>query len=110
MGLVTRSLARVSGLTAGLITGDPEILATAHGDEIHETVRAELSPVVGELMDVARRAGAVHAARSGAGPSVVAFAVSGAADQVAAAFRRAGADVIDEPMDTLGLVVGREVD
>jgi len=108
MDLVIRSLARVSGLTAGLITGDPETLAAARGDEIHETVRAELSPEVGELMDAARRAGAVHAARSGAGPSVVAFADSAAADQVAAAFRRAGADVIDEPMDTLGLVVGRE--
>jgi len=108
MDLVIRSLARVSGLTAGLITGDPEILTTARGDEIHETVRAELSPEVGELMDAARRAGAVHAARSGAGPSVVAFAEVDAVDQVAAAFRRVGAEAINEPMDTLGLVVGSE--
>lgn len=102
--MVVRSLGRVSGLTAGLITGDPGMLAAAHGDEIHEAPRADLSPQVGHLMEVARRAGALHAARSGAGPSVIAIATVDVADRVAAAFREAGADIINEPMDTTGLI------
>lgn len=104
MEVVIRSLGRVTGLTAGLITGDLDLLASAHGDEIHEAPRADLSPEVVELMEVARRAGAIHAARSGAGPSVVAFATVETADRVAGAFRQAGADAINEPMDTTGLI------
>lgn len=102
--VVIRSLGRVSALTAGMITGDPDMLSAAHGDEIHEAPRAHLSPEVGHLMDVARRAGALHAARSGAGPSVLAIATSETADRIAAAFVEAGASVINEPMDTTGLV------
>lgn len=102
--VVVRSLGRVSGLTAGLITGDLDLLASAHGDEIHESHRAELSPEVVRLMDVARQAGAIHAARSGAGPSVLALATVDTADRVAESFLRAGVDVINEPMDTTGLV------
>jgi homoserine kinase len=102
--IVIRSLGRVSALTAGLITGDPGMLSAAHGDEIHEAPRAHLSPEVSHLMDVARRAGALHAARSGAGPSVVAIATSETADRIAAAFIEAGASAINEPMETTGLV------
>lgn len=104
MDVVVRSLGRLSALIAGLISGDPELLAAAHGDEIHEAPRASLSPEVGELMDIARRAGAVHAARSGAGPSVVAIAAIENAESVARAFQAAGADVINEAMDTTGLI------
>jgi homoserine kinase len=102
--VVIRSLARVSALTAGLITGDPGMLSAAHGDEIHEAPRAHLSPEVGHLMDVARRAGALHVARSGAGPSVVAITTFDTADRVADAFRNEGVGVINESMDTTGLV------
>jgi len=102
--VVLRSLSRVSSLTAGLITGDAGMLAASHGDEIHESHRAELSPEVEVMKDVARRAGAHHAARSGAGPSVVAIASVDTADRVAAALVETGATVINEPMDTAGLV------
>lgn len=102
--VVIRSLARVSSLTAGLITGDPAMLSAAHGDEIHEAPRARLSPEVGHLMDVARQAGALHVARSGAGPSVVAITTADAADRVEDAFRREGVGVINESIDTTGLV------
>ena len=78
--VVLRSLSRVSSLTAGLITGDAAMLAAAHGDEIHESHREELSPEVEVMKDVARRAGAHHAARSGAGPSVVAVTSVDTAD------------------------------
>ena len=102
--VMIRSLARMAALTAGLTTGDPGMLAAAHGDEVHEAHRGDLSPEVGELIDVARRAGALHAARSGAGPSVVAFATQETAGRVVEAFRKWGADVIDEPVDTNGLI------
>jgi homoserine kinase len=102
--VVIRSVARTAALTAGLITGDPELLAAAHGDEIHETPRDAMSPEVGKLIDVAKRAGALHAARSGAGPSVVAIATAETADQVAAAFREWGVEVIADPVETRGLI------
>jgi homoserine kinase len=102
--VVIRSVARTAALTAGLLTGDPEMFAAAHGDEIHEAPRDALSPEVGKLIDVAKRAGALHAARSGAGPSVIAIATADTADQVAAAFREWGVEVIDGPVEARGLI------
>lgn len=102
--VVIRSLARMAALTAGLITGDAGMLAAAHGDEIHEAARAGLSSEVTELVEVARRAGALHAARSGAGPSVVALATQETGARVAEAFKAWGADVIDGPVETTGLI------
>ena len=101
---VVRSLARMSALTAGLITGNPELLAAAHGDEIHEAPRAELSPVVASLIEAARRAGALHAARSGAGPSVLALVTSDTETAVRAAFERAGCDVVGGAIESTGLI------
>lgn len=102
--VVIRTVARASALTAGLITGDPEMLGAAHGDEIHEAPRDALSPDVGKLIDVAKRAGALHAARSGAGPSVVAIATVEDASRVAEAFREWGVEVINGPVETQGLI------
>lgn len=102
--VVVRSLGRVAALTAGLITGDPEMLANAHGDEVHEAPRDAINPDVAKLIDVAKRAGALHAARSGAGPSVVAITTVDTVDRVAAAFREWGVEVIDSPVETQGLV------
>ncbi len=102
--VVIRSVARTSALTAGLITGDPELLAAAHGDEIHEVPRDVMSPDVAKLIDVARRAGALHAARSGAGPSVVAITTVDDVARVATAFREWGVEVIADPVETRGLV------
>jgi homoserine kinase len=99
-----RSMGRVAALTAGLTTGDPELLAAAHGDEIHESWRNALSPEVAELIEIAKRAGAFHAARSGAGPSVVALVSHERADGVAKAFEAWGAGVIDDPVETTGLI------
>lgn len=101
---VIRTLGRVSALTAGLITGDPELLAAAHGDEIHEGPRNSLGPEVSQLMDAARQAGAMHVSRSGAGPSVLAFASDDSAENVSNAFSSLGAMVVDRPIATTGLV------
>jgi homoserine kinase len=97
-------VARAAALTAGLITGDPQLLAAAHGDEIHEAPRDAMSPEVGKLIDVAKRAGALHAARSGAGPSVVAIATTETVAQVVGAFREWGVDVIADALETSGLI------
>jgi len=102
--VVVRSLARVAALTAGLITGDAGMLDSAHGDEIHEAPRAAIDPEVEELIVLAKRAGALHAARSGAGPAVVALATVEAADRVAAAFAERGLDVLNAPVESSGLV------
>ncbi len=67
-----RNIARVAFLIEGLRTGDVAALAKASGDEIHETHRAELSPLTGKMMEAALEAGAYHAAWSGAGPTAVA--------------------------------------
>ncbi len=69
----SRNLARVVFLVEGLRTADPDTLAAAAGDELHEAPRHALSPVTADLMGTARRAGALHAAWSGAGPSAIAF-------------------------------------
>ncbi len=71
-GAAVRSVARVVMLLEGLRTGDPAALRAAAGDELHESLRAALSPVTGDLITAAYDAGAFHAAWSGAGPAVLA--------------------------------------
>jgi len=71
--VVVRSLARASALMAGLLSGDPVLLAEAGGDELHEAPRQSMRPEVSGLIGAARDAGAFHAAWSGAGPSVLAI-------------------------------------
>lgn len=80
-----RNVARIAFLIEGLRTGDPDTLAKAAGDEIHEQHRAALSPITGELMQAARDAGALHAAWSGAGPTAMAVAID--PEPVAAAMK-----------------------
>lgn len=104
--VVRRSLARVAALTAGLITGDPQTLAAAHGDEIHEAPRAELSPEVNGLIEMAKRAGALHAARSGAGPSVLALCAVEQSGRVAGVLRESGLEVLEATIATSGLICG----
>ncbi|MEE8331979.1 MAG: homoserine kinase, partial [Acidimicrobiia bacterium] len=69
-----RSAARAAFLIEGLRTGDADALAAAIGDELHEGPRSALSPLTTTLVEVALRAGALHASWSGAGPSVLALA------------------------------------
>jgi len=101
---VLRSLARVAALTAGLITGDAALLGAAHGDEIHELPRDQMSPEVAGLIAVAKRAGALHAARSGAGPSVIAFCTGETREKVLAALTEAGVEALNPQLATTGLV------
>lgn len=101
--VLVRSLGRVSALVAGLLTADPELFAAAHGDEIHEGPRAGMSPEVDTLIAVARRSGALHAARSGAGPSVVALATSESVDGIVLAFKELDAEPLNLSVSANGL-------
>ena len=106
LAAAARNVARGIALIGGLRTGDPEMLAAAAGDELHETYRAGLSPGAGELMAAALAEGALHAAWSGAGPSVLAIAATEAADAVAGALERelaGGGTVLMPGVDRDGL-------
>jgi homoserine kinase len=82
---VSRSLGRLGFLVEGLRTGDPEALALAAGDELHEAPRAHLSAITGELIECAMASGARHAAWSGAGPSALVLTTPAEAPSVTAA-------------------------
>ena len=71
---VVASVARMASLVAGLLAGDPDLLRSAGGDEIHEGPRGSHRPEVAKRIQMALDAGAVHAAWSGAGPTVLAIA------------------------------------
>ncbi len=101
---VQRSLARVAALTSGLITGNPELLGAAHGDEIHEQPRSVMSPEVSSLIEIGRRSGALHAARSGSGPSVIAFCTHETREKVVAGYSTAGFEALTPQLATTGLV------
>jgi homoserine kinase len=72
-GVAVRTAARIAFLVEGLRTADPDAFREAAGDEIHEEPRRHLSPLSFEVSAAARAAGALHAAWSGAGPSVLAI-------------------------------------
>ena len=80
-----RNLGRAVFLAEGLRSGDREAFVGAAGDELHEMHRGLLAPRSGELMEAARAAGALHAAWSGAGPSVLAVVAGPERDAVHAA-------------------------
>ncbi len=63
----------VAALTAGLFTGDFELIARSMHDGIVEPVRAMLIPKFGELKKAAMDAGALGCSISGSGPSVFAL-------------------------------------
>lgn len=105
--VVARSLARVAALVAGLVGGDATWLADASGDEIHEQPRQVARPDVAELIEVARAAGAAHAAWSGAGPSMLALVSPGATTRVREALERCLGDrgvVLSPGIATTGVV------
>lgn len=107
LGVVTRSLARVACLVAGLLAADADLLAAAHGDEIHERPRSRRHPDVASLLDVARAAGALHAAWSGAGPSVLAVVEAAKKAPVVDALTRAlgdGGTVLEPSIAVRGLI------
>jgi homoserine kinase len=70
---VVASVSRTASLIAGLLSGDSDLLRAAGGDEVHEAPRNAFVPGVAKRINAALDAGAVHAAWSGAGPTVLAI-------------------------------------
>lgn len=106
-----RTAARTALLVLAFSTGQPELLATAMQDELHQPYRAVLYPHLEEAIAVAREAGAYGAALSGAGPAVLALTHPERARQVHTAFeellerrRMTGAAVV-LPVDEVGAAV-----
>ena len=86
--------------------GDGVLLASAHGDEMHQHPRNHLRPEVEQLIETARAAGALHACWSGAGPSVLALSEPDMAPKVKSALEaslRAGT-VLELQMASSGVV------
>jgi len=60
-------------LLAALIQGQPQLLATALDDRMHQPYRASLCPLLPALQKLDRSTGTLGVALSGAGPSVLIF-------------------------------------
>ena len=69
------NISRASMMVAALIKGKDRFFKSVFDDAIHQPYRKDLIPGLKEAIDSARKAGAIGAALSGAGPSVIAFTV-----------------------------------
>ena len=65
------ALSHAALLAAALATGKLELLGVAMQDRLHQPYRAKLVPALESLLELAPRWGALGAALSGAGPSVL---------------------------------------
>lgn len=88
-GVAARTAARAVRLVEALREGNEELLRSVGRDELHEPYRIALRPIIGELLQAATEAGALFAAMSGAGPSVVAIVTQAQEASVAAALKDA---------------------
>ena len=102
--------ARAALLTAAVASGEIELLACAMRDLLHQPYRVGLVPGMQAVCDAAVEAGAIGAALSGSGPSVLALVRAG--DEVPGkamqeAWRNHGIEtrVLQLPFDDAGMVV-----
>ncbi|MBO8159566.1 homoserine kinase [Thermosyntropha sp.] len=72
---VTSALQKACFLALSLNNGDFEFLDKAMSDELFQTARKRFIPGFDEVIREARKAGALGAALSGAGPSIIAFSL-----------------------------------
>lgn len=70
------NVSRVALLTAALSKGNLRFLRHAFEDALHQPYRAKLIPGMYDVIAAAKSAGAVGAAMSGAGPSLIAYTVA----------------------------------
>ncbi|MGD8240568.1 MAG: homoserine kinase, partial [Armatimonadota bacterium] len=109
------NIGRAVLLTAALTTGDVERLRGTMADRLHQPYRVELTPGGAEAIAAAREAGALDAAVSGAGPTVIALATEGEEEiqramQAAYAERDIEARCFSVAPDTGGAQVSRRED
>ncbi|MGI9610544.1 MAG: homoserine kinase [Acidimicrobiia bacterium] len=97
LDVAARTGSRLIRLVEGLRTGDEELLKAILPDELHEPHRIALRPIIGELMAVARRAGAPFVAMSGAGPSILALATGESVTRISEALTRVASTRVLQP-------------
>jgi homoserine kinase len=88
------NLATTAGLAVGLMTADHILIAASMRDMLHEPYRARLFPHLDAMKATARDHGAVGAALSGAGSTVLALVPPECVDRVAAAFERTAKQLV----------------
>jgi homoserine kinase len=76
------NVSRTAWLVAAMLTGRPELLATAMEDRLHQPYRRSLVPGMEDAFVAARQAGAYAAALCGSGPSVLAVTPPGKVDDI----------------------------
>lgn len=69
----TFNVLTAAGLAMGLRLGDRALIGASMHDRLHEPYRARLYPHLEPMQNAAREAGAVGAALSGAGPTIIAL-------------------------------------
>ena len=67
------NVSRAALLVGALLKGNPRFLRHAFDDALHQPYRAKLIPGMYEVMEAAKKAGALGAAMSGAGPCLMAY-------------------------------------
>ena len=72
-----QNIGRAVLLAAALSRGQVQQVAGLMADRLHQPYRRQMTPGAAEAMDAARDAGALDAAVSGAGPTVIALATDG---------------------------------
>ncbi len=95
------NVARASLLVATLASGQPEMLAEATRDRLHQPYRLALFPSGATLLATAMQAGALGAFTSGAGPSVLALCAGETQAKSVGAALEATALRLGEPGQTL---------
>ncbi len=95
------NVARSSLLVAALASGQPELLAEATRDRLHQPYRLALFPSGATLLATALEAGALGAFTSGAGPSVLALCSGETQARSVGAALEATARRLGEPGQTM---------
>jgi len=106
----TFNVGRACVVTAAMLQGDLEALASAMEDRLHEPHRAHLIPHYDRVTWAGKEAGALGVALSGAGPTLFAFACEGEraiGEAMAHVWRNEGIEstVYTLPVDTDGTVI-----
>ena len=105
--VAVRTAARLATLIEALRTGSGDAFAAALGDEMHEEPRRAITQTPAMLIEAALGAGSTFAAWSGAGPSVVAFALEETLEAVTDSLEQALAgagSVLDLDIDRVGVL------
>lgn len=105
MADAVHNVAHVALLTLGLARGDWDLVARGLDDRLHEPHRAHLYPKSAELVQDARKLGALGATISGAGPTVLVWSHYEQTAAVAEALRdraEGWAQVLRVPFETQG--------